>query len=81
MTRYRWVAARKADGFPTRQACRVAGVSRQAFYEWKTRVAAGPTTTELAEVRLVETMREIHREDDTVGSPRMIVELGNQAGT
>ncbi len=56
----------------------MAGVSRQAFYEWKTRVAAGPTTTELAEVRLVETMREIHREDDTVGSPRMIVELGNQ---
>ena len=30
MTRYRQVAARKAEGFPTTAACDVAGVSRQA---------------------------------------------------
>ena len=32
MTRYRWVAARKAEGFPTTLCCTVAGVSRQSFY-------------------------------------------------
>ena len=29
MTRYRWVAARKAEGFPTTPACAVARVPRQ----------------------------------------------------
>ena len=41
MTRYVWVAARKAEGFPTTMACEVAEVSRQAFYDWKAREAAG----------------------------------------
>ena len=31
MTRYRWVAARKAEGFPTTAACDVVGAGRQAF--------------------------------------------------
>lgn len=34
MTRYRWVAARKAEGFPITMACRVDAVSRQAFHDW-----------------------------------------------
>lgn len=34
MTRCLWVAARKAEGFPTAVACRVAKVSRQGFYAW-----------------------------------------------
>ena len=78
MTRYRWVAAREAEGFPTIRACETAGVSRQSFYEWKKRVAAGPTPIEIEEARLVEKMREIHDGDDTVGSPRMTAELANQ---
>lgn len=77
MTRYRWVAAREAEEFPTIRACEAAGVSRQSFYEWKTRVAVGPTPAELEEARLVETIRELHRRDDSVGSPRMTVELEN----
>lgn len=56
MTRYRWVAARKAEGFPITMAAKVAGVSRQAFYDWRVRTAAGPTAAELAEVELVELM-------------------------
>ena len=49
MTRYVWVAARKAEGFPTTMACEVAEVSRQAFYDWTAREAAGPTPRQLAD--------------------------------
>jgi len=76
VTRYCWVAARKAEGFPTTAACKVAEVSTSAFDDWRRRQAAGPTAAELAEARLVETMREIHAEsDDTYGEPRMTAEL------
>ena len=79
MTRYRWVLARKAEGFPVTMACAVAEVSRQAFYDWRLRLAGGPSDAEQAEAGLVEQMREIHDEfDETYGSPRMTVELANQ---
>ena len=54
-------------------------MSRQAFYDWQAREAAGPTPTEMAEAELVQVMREIHDEfDETYGSPRMTVELANR---
>ncbi len=53
MTRYRWVAARKVEGFPITMACKVAEVSRQAFCDWRMAEAAGPTAAELAEAELV----------------------------
>jgi putative transposase len=79
VTRYRWVAARKAEGFPTTMACRVARVSRQAFYDWVARDAVGPTPAEEADARLVAEMRKIHEElDATYGSPRMTPELAQR---
>ena len=79
MTRYMWVTAWKAEGFPTTMACTAAGVSRQAFYDWSARQAAGPTPAERAEARLVAEIGEIHAElDDTYGSPRMTPELINR---
>lgn len=79
MARYMWVAARKAEGFPITMAARVAKVSRQAFYEWRARRAAGPTAAELAEVELVALIREIHAEfDDTYGEPRVTAELARR---
>ena len=79
MTRYKWVASRKAEGFPTNKACQVAGVSTSAFNDWRRRVAAGPTDAELAEDSLVAVMAEIHAEfDGTYGSPRMVIELANR---
>jgi transposase InsO family protein len=60
-------------------ACVAAGVSRQAFYDWAAREAAGPTPAQLAEAALVGEMRKIHDElDDTYGSPRMGPELANR---
>ena len=79
MTRYRWVTAREAEGFPITMACTAAGVSRQAFYDWRARVGAGPTAAELAEAVLVGLMREIHAEfDATYGEPRMTEELARR---
>ncbi len=79
MTRYRWVLARKAEGFPVTMACEVADVSRQAFYDWRLRATSGPSEAEQAEAGLVELMRDIHGEfDETYGAPRMTVELSNQ---
>ena len=79
MTRYKWVAARKAEGFPITMAAKAADVSRQAFHDWRARRAAGPTGAELAQVDLVELMREIHDEfDGTYGEPRMTAELARR---
>ena len=79
MTRYRWVAARRAEGFPTTTACEIAGVSPSAFYAWLDRPAAGPTARQRAEAELVAVIRAIHTEmDEVYGSPRMTVELADQ---
>lgn len=76
MTRYRWVAARKAEGFPITAACKVAEVSTTAFDDWRRREAAGSTDAERAEAALVAAIREIHDETDgTYGEPRMTPEL------
>ena len=76
MTRYRWVTARRAEGFPTALCCRVARVSRQAFYDWRAARRAGPTGRERAEAALVAEIREIHADSDgAYGSPRVTAEL------
>lgn len=76
MTRYRWVAARKAEGFPITKACEAAEVSPNAFYDWRRRQQAGPTDNELEEARLVAEIRDIHEDSDgTYGQPRMTPEL------
>lgn len=76
MTRYRWVAARKAERFPITAACNVAGVSRQAFHDWRARQAAGPGPAEVAEAALVAEIRQVHAEfGGTYGEPRVTTEL------
>ena len=76
MTRYRWVAARKAEGFPTTLCCDVAAVSRQAFYDWRCAHAAGLTDREAAETALVAEIKEIHAgSGGAYGSPRVTAEL------
>lgn len=76
MIRYGWVAARKAEGFPTTMCCRVARVSTSAFYDWCVREVAGPTPAQHAEAVLVDEIRRIHAASDgTYGEPRMTPEL------
>ena len=79
MTRYRWVLARKAEGFPITMACAVAEVSRQAFHDWRKRQGEPPTAAEVAESGLVETIRGIHTDSDgTYGEPRISAELAQR---
>ena len=79
MTRYRWVAARKAEGFPITAACTAAEVSRQAFCDWRLAEAAGPSAAERAEAELVEEIRSIHGSfDGTYGEPRITEELARR---
>lgn len=72
MTRYRWVAARKAEGFPTTAACEVADVSRQGFYDWRQRCAAEATDAELAEAEVTHMLGPVARaavNDGLLGEP------------
>ena len=76
MTRLRWVAARKAEGFPTTRCCEAARVSRQAFYDWRARRAAGPSERERAEADLLAAIRGVHAgSGGAYGSPRVTAQL------
>ena len=79
MTRYLWVASRKAEGFPTKAACQADGVSRQAFYDWSGRRAQRPSPAELADAELVDAIKQIHAgSGGAYGSPRVTAELRRQ---
>ena len=76
MTRLRWVAARRAEGFPTTLCCEAARVSRQAFYDWRARHAAGPSERDLAEADLLGAIRGVHAgSGGAYGSPRVTAQL------
>ncbi len=76
MTRYRWVAARKAEGFPITWSCEAAGVSTSAFNDWRRRCHAGSSDAERSEARLVAEIGAIWAETDgTYGEPRITPEL------
>jgi len=54
-------------------------VSRQAFDDWRTKRAGGPTEAELVEEAVVAEMCEIHFESvATYGQPRMTPELAER---
>jgi putative transposase len=81
VTRYRCVAARKAEGFNVNAACDAAGVSRSAFYAWLER-PAGPTEAEWDEAHLTNQIVDIHRASaGTYGEPRITAELADQGWT
>jgi transposase InsO family protein len=60
-------------------ACSVAGVSRQAFGDWRARQNNGPSPAALVEAALVAEIRQVHSElDGTYGEPRMTIELARR---
>jgi transposase InsO family protein len=76
VSRYTWVDARKVEGFSVKAACKVAKVSTSSYYDFRNRVAAGPSDAEWSEALLVNEIVDIHENfDDTYGSPRMTGEL------
>ena len=76
MSRYECVEDQKAAGFPVTAACAAVEVSKSGFYDWRVRVAAGPTPAEDDEARLVALMNAIFdASDGNYGVPRMVREL------
>jgi putative transposase len=74
VSRYRWVNARKAEGFDVRAACKVAGVSASAYYDFEAR--PGPSEAERHEAEVLNEIWDVHHHvDDTYGSPRMTTAL------
>ena len=53
-------------------------VSTSAYYQWAAGGTHQPGDQERDDARLIETIREIHADDDTVGVPRMTAELARQ---
>ena len=79
MTLYRFVDQQKAEGFGVGPICRIAGVSRSAYYDWKQHRDDVPTVAEFEERRLVKEIEQIHDESGgTYGSPRVTIELGKR---
>ncbi len=73
MSCYKLIDAEKAN-FPVRVLCRILGLSRSGYYEWKDRPPSGRSRQDTA---LTEKVREIHRRSrETYGSPRVHAELG-----
>jgi putative transposase len=73
VSRYRLIDAERAN-FPVRVLCKVLGVSRSGYYDWKGR--RSPSRRSRQEAALTEKIREIHRRSrDTYGSPRVHAEL------
>ena len=76
---YRFVDQQKAAGFPVERICEVAGVSPASYYDLKCHRDGIPTVAELAEVRVVKEIKQVHQDSDgTYGSPRVTVELSKR---
>jgi putative transposase len=72
MSCYRLIDAEKAS-YPVSVLCRVLGVSRSGYYDWKTRL---PSKRAKENTSLTEKIREIHaRSRETYGYPRVHAEL------
>lgn len=56
--------------------CTLLGVDRRRFYEWRTRVAAGPSPRQRRAVELTVQIRDFHAASDgTYGAPRIHADL------
>lgn len=72
MSSFQLIEAEKT-GFPIHLMCRMLGVSRSGYYDWKGRP---PSKSNRGNAALTETIREIHeRSRQTYGSPRVHAEL------
>ena len=72
MSRYRLIEAEKTS-FPVQFMCRMLGVSRSGYYDWRDRP---PSARNRADAALTEKIREIHeRSRETYGSARVHAEL------
>lgn len=56
--------------------CRLLGVDRRRFYEWRARLAAGPSLRQQRAAELTVQIRGFHAASDgTYGAPRILADL------
>jgi putative transposase len=76
--RFQFIAEHQ-DVFPVNHMCKVLNVSRSGYYTWCTRP---PSQREMANQKLLEQIKKVHREsDETYGSPRIyhaLLKLGRK---
>lgn len=75
MSRFQFVEDLSAT-FPVKRLCELVEVTRSSFYAWR---AAAPARAAkaAADQALAERIRVIHQRDNTVGVPRMTIELND----
>src|SRR5699024_8411305 len=77
--RFAVIEAEKADPESTMtvtRMCRLLGVDRRRFYEWRTRIVAGPTPRQQRAADLTAQIRAFHAASDgTYGAPRIHADL------
>jgi len=72
VSNYKLIEAEKTS-FPVQFMCRMLGVSRSGYYDWRDRP---PSRSSLENATLTSKIREIHRRSrETYGSPRIHAEL------
>ncbi len=72
MSNYKLIEAEKTS-FPVQFMCRMLGVSRSGYYDWRDRP---PSRSSLENATLTSKIREIHRRSREIyGSPRIHAEL------
>lgn len=73
------IEAEKANpgcGITVTRMCQLLKVDRRRFYEWRARLAAGPTARQKREAELIEQIRAFHdASDGTYGAPRIHADL------
>lgn len=68
--------ANEASRFTVSRMCRLLGVDRRRFYEWRARLGAGPSLRQQRAVELAAQIRGFHAASDaTYGAPRIHADL------
>lgn len=75
MSRFQFVADHQ-HAFEVKRLCELVQIERSSFYAWQ---AAAPTRGARAasDAELAQRIREVHREDNTMGAPRITAELND----
>ena len=77
MSRFQFVDDHR-DAFEVKRLCELVEVTRSSYYAWK---AAAPARAAraAADAAVVERIRTVHRQDNTLGAPRITAELNDDA--
>lgn len=73
MSRFQFVEDQRST-FEVKRLCEIVEIERSSYYAWRASAEARQARAE-ADRQLAERIRRVHEEDNTVGAPRMTVEL------